>query len=299
MLVDFVYVVYIDIGYVCVGVCVDCQFYLLLQLFFSGQIVEIIIVLGVCLNVVWLNFVVSLKVCVKICQLLKNFKCDDLVSFGCCLFNYVLGGSCKFVEILLENIQCEFDCMKLVLFDDLLVEIGLGNVMSVVVVKNLQQGEVVVVLVLVNVLNYGYLLIKGVDGVLIIFVKCCCLISGDLIIVYVSLGKGLVIYYEFCCNICGYQKELEKFMVVEWDKEIVQEFIIEIKVDMFNYQGVLVNLMVVINIVFFNIQSLNMEEKDGCVYSVFICLIVCDCVYLVNIMCKICIMLDVIKVICN
>lgn len=138
MLVDFVYVVYIDIGYVCVGVCVDWQFYLLLQLFSSGQIVEIIIVLGVCFNVVWLNFVVSFKVCVKICQLLKNFKCDDFVSLGCCLFNYVLGGSCKLVEILQENIQCELDCMKLVMFDDLLVEIGFGNVMSVVVVKNLQ-----------------------------------------------------------------------------------------------------------------------------------------------------------------
>uniref|UniRef100_UPI001F457F79 hypothetical protein n=1 Tax=Klebsiella pneumoniae TaxID=573 RepID=UPI001F457F79 len=42
-----------------------------------------------------------------------------------------------------------------------------------------------------------------------------------------------------CRNIRGYQKEPEKFMAVEWDKETAQEFITEIKVDMFNHQGAL------------------------------------------------------------
>lgn len=88
-------------------------------------------------------------------------------------------------------------------------------------------------------------------------------------------------------------------MVVEWDKETAQEFIIEIKVEMFNYQGALVNLTAVINITISNIQSLNTEEKDGRVYSVFIRLIVRDRVYLANIMRKIRVMSDVIKVIRN
>lgn len=52
-----------------------------------------------------------------------------------------------------------------------------------------------------------------------------------------SARKGLVIHHESCRNIRGYQKEAEKFMAVEWDKETAQEFITEIKVDMFNHQG--------------------------------------------------------------
>ncbi len=59
-------------------------------------------------------------------------------------------------------------------------------------------------------------------------------------------------------------------MAVEWDKETAQEFITEIKVDMFNHQGALANLTAAINTASSNIQSLNTEEKDGRVYSAFI-----------------------------
>ncbi len=58
-------------------------------------------------------------------------------------------------------------------------------------------------------------------------------------------------------------------MAVEWDKETEQEFITEIKVEMFNHQGALANLTAAINTTTSNIQSLNTEEKDGRVYSTF------------------------------
>ena len=57
---------------------------------------------------------------------------------------------------------------------------------------------------------------------LITFAKCCRPIPGDPIIAHVSPGKGLVIHHESCRNIRGYQKEPEKFMAVEWDKETAQ-----------------------------------------------------------------------------
>lgn len=85
-------------------------------------------------------------------------------------------------------------------------------------------------------------------------------------------------------------------MPVEWDKDIDQEFIAEIKVDMFNHQGALANLTAAINATASNIQSMNTEEKDGRVYSVYIRLTTRDRVHLANIMRKIRIMPDVIKV---
>ncbi|EBQ2848575.1 hypothetical protein A7D67_24215, partial [Salmonella enterica] len=106
----------------------------------------------------------------------------------------------------------------------------------------------------------------------------------------------LVIHHESCRNIRGYQKEPEKFMAVEWDKETEQEFITEIKVEMFNHQGALANLTAAINTTTSNIQSLNTEEKDGRVYSTFIRLTARDRVHLANIMRKIRVMPDVIKV---
>jgi guanosine-3',5'-bis(diphosphate) 3'-pyrophosphohydrolase len=103
--------------------------------------VEIITAPGARPNAAWLNFVVSSKARAKIRQLLKNLKRDDSVSLGRRLLNHALGGSRKLAEIPPENIQRELDRMKLASLDDLLAEIGLGNAMSVVVAKNLQQGE--------------------------------------------------------------------------------------------------------------------------------------------------------------
>lgn len=292
--VDFAYAVHTDIGHACVGARVDRQPYPLSQPLSSGQTVEIITAPGARPNAAWLNFVVSSKARAKIRQLLKNLKRDDSVSLGRRLLNHALGGSRKLAEIPQENIQRELDRMKLATLDDLLAEIGLGNAMSVVVAKNLQQGEAVVPTVAQS--NHGHLPIKGADGVLITFAKCCRPIPGDPIIAHVSPGKGLVIHHESCRNIRGYQKEPEKFMAVEWDKETEQEFITEIKVEMFNHQGALANLTAAINTTTSNIQSLNTEEKDGRVYSTFIRLTARDRVHLANIMRKIRVMPDVIKV---
>jgi GTP diphosphokinase / guanosine-3',5'-bis(diphosphate) 3'-diphosphatase len=289
--VDFAYAVHTDIGHACVGARVDRQPYPLSQALSSGQTVEVITAPGARPNAAWLNFVVSSKARAKIRQLLKNLKRDESVSLGRRLLNHALGNGRKLSDISEENIKHELDRMKLATLDDLLAEVGLGNAMSVVVSKNL-LGD----LSTLAASGTRKLPIKGADGVLITFAKCCRPIPGDPIIAHISPGKGLVIHHESCRNIRGYQKEPEKFMAVEWDKETGQEFIAEIKVDMFNQQGALANLTAAINTAESNIQSLNTEEKDGRVYSAFIRLTTRDRVHLANIMRKIRIMPDVVKV---
>lgn len=113
----------------------------------------------------------SSKARAKIRQLLKNLKRDDSVSTGRRLLNHALGGSRKLAEIPQENVQRELERMKLASLDDLLAEIGLGNAMSVVVAKNLQQGDTTAVPATTQ--SHGHLPIKGADGVLITFAKCC------------------------------------------------------------------------------------------------------------------------------
>ncbi|WP_395755483.1 bifunctional GTP diphosphokinase/guanosine-3',5'-bis pyrophosphate 3'-pyrophosphohydrolase [Edwardsiella ictaluri] len=287
--VDFAYAVHTDIGHACVGARVDRQPYPLSQALSSGQTIEVITAPGARPNAAWLNFVVSSKARAKIRQMLKNLKRDDSVSPGRRLLNHALGNGRKLASIPTPNIQRELERMKLQSLDDLLAEIGLGNAMSVVVARNLLGEQ--------DTPPGGRKLpIKGADGVLLTFAKCCRPIPGDPIIAHVSPGKGLVIHHESCRNIRGYQKEPEKFMPVEWDKDIDQEFIAEIKVDMFNHQGALANLTAAINATASNIQSMNTEEKDGRVYSVYIRLTTRDRVHLANIMRKIRIMPDVIKV---
>jgi guanosine-3',5'-bis(diphosphate) 3'-pyrophosphohydrolase len=65
---------------------------------------------------------------------------------------------------------------------------------------------------------------------------------------------------------------------------------------MFNHQGDLANMTAAINTASSNIQSLNTEEQDGRVSSAVIRLTARDRVHLANIMRKIRVMPDVIKV---
>ncbi|EMI7478938.1 bifunctional GTP diphosphokinase/guanosine-3',5'-bis pyrophosphate 3'-pyrophosphohydrolase [Morganella morganii] len=290
--VDFAYAVHTDIGHSCVGARVDRQPYPLSQQLTSGQTVEIITAPGARPNAAWLNFVVSSKARAKIRQLLKNLKRDDSVNLGRRLLNHALGNGRKITDIPQENISRELVRMKLATLDDLLAEIGLGNAMSVVVARNLLNEPESNT----EENTTRKLPIKGADGVLITFAKCCRPVPGDPIIAHISPGKGLVIHHESCRNIRGYEKEPEKFMAVEWDNDIDTDFIAEIKVDMFNHQGALANLTAAINDANSSIQSMNTEEKDGRVYCAFIRLTAKDRIQLANIMRKIRIMPDVLRV---
>ncbi|MCG3460529.1 bifunctional GTP diphosphokinase/guanosine-3',5'-bis pyrophosphate 3'-pyrophosphohydrolase [Xenorhabdus bovienii] len=291
--VDFAYAVHTDIGHACVGARVDRQPYPLSQTLSSGQTVEIITAPGARPNAAWLNFVVSSKARAKIRQLLKNLKRDDSIGLGRRLLNHALGNGKKITDIPQESITKELVRMKLATLDDLLAEIGLGNAMSVVVARNLLGATEKIPN---NSNSTRKLPIKGADGILITFAKCCRPIPGDPIISHISPGKGLVIHHESCRNIRGYQKEPEKFMPVEWDKDVNSDFIAEIKVDMFNHQGALANLTAAINDANSSIQSMNTEEKDGRVYCAFIRLTTQDRIQLANIMRKIRVMPDVMRV---
>ncbi|KLN98258.1 bifunctional GTP diphosphokinase/guanosine-3',5'-bis pyrophosphate 3'-pyrophosphohydrolase [Moellerella wisconsensis] len=305
--VDFAYAVHTDIGHACVGARVDRQPYPLSQSLSSGQTVEIITAPGARPNAAWLNFVVSSKARAKIRQLLKNLKREDSINLGRRLLNHALGHGKKITDIPQEDISHELSRMKLGCLDDLLAEIGLGNAMSVVVARNLLTHEQIENLPETRLENiadsdnqtadtHNKLPIKGADGVLITFAKCCRPIPGDPIIAHISPGKGLVIHHESCRNIRGYQKEADKFMPVEWDSGIDNDFIAEIKVDMINHQGALANLTAAINDANSSIQSMNTEEKDGRVYCAFIRLTTKNRIQLANVMRKIRIMPDVLRV---
>ncbi|MFP3029172.1 MAG: bifunctional GTP diphosphokinase/guanosine-3',5'-bis pyrophosphate 3'-pyrophosphohydrolase [Arsenophonus sp.] len=294
--VDFAYAVHTDIGHACVGVRVDRQPYPLSQSLSTGQTIEIITAPGASPNAAWLNFVVSSKARAKIRQLLKNLKREDSISLGRRLLNHALGKGKKLGDIPEKNINKELTRMKLHSIDDLLAEVGLGNTISVVVAHNLLGNASINNLITDNSDNRSKLLIKGAEGVLITFAKCCRPILGDPIVAHISPGKGLVIHHESCRNIRCYQKEPEKFMQIEWDDDVNNNFIAEIKVDMINHQGALANLTAAINSANSSIQSMNTEEKDGRVYCAFIRLTAKDRIQLANIMKKIRIMPDVLRI---
>ncbi|UXI01428.1 bifunctional GTP diphosphokinase/guanosine-3',5'-bis pyrophosphate 3'-pyrophosphohydrolase [Photobacterium sp. TY1-4] len=289
--VDFAYAVHTDVGNACVGARVERQPYPLSKPLKNGQTVDIICAPGARPNAAWLNYVVTSRARTKIRQVLKTMRRAESITLGRRLLNHALG-ELSIDQINPDHLAQTLSDLRLKSIDDLLAAIGLGERMSVVIARRLlgnsEEGHAKE--------TAHSMPIRGADGILLTFANCCHPIHGDPIMAHVSPGKGLVIHREECANIRGYQKEPDKYMPVEWSEDFEQEFVTNLKVDMQNHQGALADLTNTIAATGSNIQGLSTEEKDGRLYTITVRLTTKGRIHLANIMRRIRVMPNVVRV---
>lgn len=264
--VDFAYAVHTDIGHHCIGAIVDRKPYPLSQPLGSGQAVEILTDEDSYPNAAWLNFVVSSKARARIRQVLKNLKREEAISLGKRLLNHALAASGGIDNITTQNLERGLKFLNIATFEDLLAEIGLGNIMSQLVAVGLENNDIVDLISG----NRRKLAIKGYENALVNFAKCCHPIPFDPIIGHISPEKGLIIHHESCRNILGYANEPEKYIPFEWAAEPTQKFIAELRINIKNNQYALSNIISIINDLEANVQGLNAEEKEDRLYALTI-----------------------------
>jgi GTP diphosphokinase / guanosine-3',5'-bis(diphosphate) 3'-diphosphatase len=78
--------------------------------------------------------------------------------------------------------------------------------------------------------KYG-IRVEGVGDVPLRLAKCCRPVSGDEIIGYVSLGRGITIHRDDCPNAVALRKDPERFVPVSWDGDNESSFKVELQVD--------------------------------------------------------------------
>lgn len=293
--VDFAYAVHTDVGNTCVGARVDRNPYPLSKSLKNGQTIEIISAPGARPNAAWLNYVVTSRARTKIRQVLKTMRREESITLGRRLLNHALG-ELSLSDIDQENINHVLSDLKVESIDDLLADIGLGELMSIVIARRLLGDADELTEVEGSSDGKKKLPIRGAEGILLTFANCCHPIPDDHIIAHVSPGRGLVVHREMCPNVRGYQKEPDKYMAVEWSNDYDQEFITEVTVDVQNRQGALAELTNVISKTGSNIHGLSTEERDGRLYTVTVLLTTKDRVHLAGIMRKIKAMPQTLKV---
>lgn len=108
------------------------------------------------------------------------------------------------------------------------------------------------------------LMIRGAEGMVVHFAKCCRPIPGDPIIGHISSGKGLVIHRSDCNNGSNMQSNPEQWVSVEWSQKVVpQELPTEIKVEVANKRGVLAIIASTISEQDSNIDNVAIDDQDG------------------------------------
>src|SRR6476619_5961163 len=81
-----------------------------------------------------------------------------------------------------------------------------------------------------NAAKFG-IRVEGVADVPLRLAKCCRPVSGDPIVGYVSLGRGITIHRDDCPNVGALRKDPERFVPVSWDGDNASSFKVELQVD--------------------------------------------------------------------
>lgn len=278
--VDFAYALHTDIGNSCVACRIDRRLAPLSATLESGQTVEIIRAPGAQPNPAWLGFVVTGKARSSIRHTLKQQQKNESTILGRRLMERTLDHHGLTVDDIdqarLETVLKE---RKIASLDDLLSEIGLGNQMASIVVKRLLGN----VKELENAEEGGPLAIKGTEGLVVSYARCCHPIPGDPIIGHVSAGRGIVIHTDTCRNMVELRHKPEEIMGVRWEPNVAQEFSVELRVQLEHQRGIIAVVASTVTEANANIERINMVEKDAHLGIVNMVINVQDRIHLANV----------------
>ena len=260
--VDLAYAVHTHVGNTCIAVKIDRRFAPLRTVLQTGQTVEIVTAPWGRPNANWLNFVVTGKARAGVRAYLKNLREGESAELGRRLLTQALAhDGLTLDDVTEQRIEALLEELSLPDLDALLEELGLGRRLAPLVARRLapERGEGEPQLPR----NGQPLTIRGTEGMVVSFGKCCHPIPGDPILGFVSSGRGLVIHTQNCRNLPEYANRPQNWIEVEWERDTSGHFPVEIRVDMANRKGVLATVAAVIAELDANIENVTFEERDG------------------------------------
>ena len=260
--VDFAYTVHTDIGNSCVACRIDRNLAPLSTRLQSGQTVEIVTAPRANPNPTWLNFVVTAKARTNIRHYLKGQQQSESIELGRRLLDKALvslQSSMKTIDPqTVEQLLAE---TRRASFDTILEEIGLGNRVALLTARRLlERGEGIPGASAAEALP---LAIRGTEGMVINFGKCCYPIPGDTIVGHISAGRGVVVHRDNCNNIAEFLDDPERCTPLRWAEDTRGEFSVELLVELENQKGVIAALANRISSLDVNIEKIGMEERDA------------------------------------
>ncbi len=283
--VDFAYAVHSDIGNQCVAANINRREEPLSTVLESGQTVEIITASDGRPDPAWLNFIVTAKARSNIRGYLKNLQTREACELGKRLLDQALSSYGKNWDAInrreLANLLKQ---LKLATEARLFQEIGLGNRMAPLIASHLVASRSRWSKLRRKSDSKHPLLIRGTEGMVVSFGKCCHPIPGDSIIGIMTAGRGLVAHHVKCRNIRRQKSSRDKWIQVYWSSDISREFTAEISVKTANARGVLAVVAARISDEDSNIENMVFAEKYGSTTTITVFLTVKDRDHLARIM---------------
>lgn len=294
--VDFAYAIHSDIGSTCVAARIDKRLSPLSTPLMSGQQVEVITAPGARPNAAWLNFVVTGKARSKIKHYLKKQQREESVELGKRLVEKALRHYDIDISAVADNVmQPILESFNLDSIGELFEEVGIGNRAALLVAKQIAKSSGKTLKPEAADAHHP-LIIKGTEGLVMSFAKCCRPIPGDAIAGLVKTGQGIEVHAVHCPNIEKFHHLPDKYVPLSWQDNIEGDFSVDLKVDLVNRRGSLASLTLAISEGESNIENIRAQESDRYHFHVDITISVRNRSHLAKVLRKIRKRKDVIKV---
>ena len=259
--VDFAYAVHTDVGNSCVACRINRRLAPLSEPLQSGETVEILTAPGASPNPSWFNYAVSAKARTNIRHFLKNQTREDSVTLGRRLLDRALAVFDTSLEQLPANQLAEYlQRHHYELLDDLLEQIARGNRLPAITAQQLLGGLGADPTRATN--DVSPVAIRGTEGFMVNYARCCHPIPGDPVEGYLSAEKGVVVHRERCKNLADMREKSERLVALRWDELVEGEYSVELRIEVENRRGMIAVIATRINSMGVNIEKISTDDKD-------------------------------------
>ncbi|MBS7458405.1 RelA/SpoT family protein [Coralloluteibacterium stylophorae] len=256
---DFAYAVHTDVGNHAVAARIDRKLAPLRSAMVSGQTIEIITAPSAAPQPGWLEFVASSKARTAIRAQLKQLEHEDAVELGHRMLDRALEAlDQSFDRVPPARIEQFLAEQRYERIEALLADIALGNRVPAQVAQALSED---------GRSDPGHaprekILITGRERAVVSFAACCRPIPGDEIMGYHSAGKGVVVHRLECPNIVEFRKSPERWVAIDWDREVQGDYRVNLRIEVLNKPGVLAQVAAAVADSESNIDSVEYLDRD-------------------------------------
>tara|TARA_X000000950_G_C13911326_1_gene659068 strand:+ start:1234 stop:3432 length:2199 start_codon:yes stop_codon:yes gene_type:complete len=262
--VDFAYSVHTDIGNRCVACRINGNLAPLSQQLESGERVSILTAKDARPNPDWLSFVVTSKARSGIRLELKHQQEGESITLGRKLLNRALGNANTSINDFdfrrLRRLFGEFGVRRL---NELLSAIGNGDLMAWVVAQRLLNADRDTE-EKIAVEGGNPVAIRGSEGLVINYGRCCGPVPGDHIVGHISPGKGFVVHLETCHNIAELRRKASHEIIsAGWTSTTEGEFRTTLRVDVHRRKGILAEIAANVTAIDAGVDHISVEERNA------------------------------------
>lgn len=264
--VDFAYGVHTDIGHHCVAARINYELLPLRTELKNGDHVEILTAPTARPNPSWLAFVATGKARSRIRHFLKGLQQKESAALG----ERLLAQALATLKVDPESISWDrWEAMakeygaKSQL--EVLADIGMGKRLSFVVAQALTRvgTKAEAEAAAPATAKGGALTLRGVEGIAIMYAKCCRPIPGDAIVGQFRKGQGLTVHVRDCASLKRQRVDPGELVDVEWSPDVQGVFDAGVRLVVSDRRGLLADIATAIADADANIDAVSMERPDG------------------------------------